>query len=146
MRKAEPPGDLVTVDFAADVLQLHPKTVLRFIREGRLAANRIGKAYRIRRADLEALTGVALKAEPPHPAVWVTSIVDVPNVEPELAKRWSRNVMSALQARHPAATPIRAEVIHEPDRAHLKIIITGSPGDTSALLSMIRLWSEQLTA
>jgi len=146
MRKAEPPGDLVTVDFAADVLQLHPKTVLRFIREGRLAANRIGKAYRIRRADLEALAGVALKPEPPQPAVWVTSIVDVPNVEPELAKRWGRNVMSALQARHPAATPIRAEVIHEPDRAHLKILITGSPGDTAALLSLIRLWSEQLTA
>src|SRR5262245_37744597 len=41
--------ELCTVHFAADRLKLHPKTVQRLIREGRLRATRIGKSYRIRR-------------------------------------------------------------------------------------------------
>jgi excisionase family DNA binding protein len=41
---------LVTVEQAAEELKLHPKTVLRYIHEGRLEATRIGKAYRIDRA------------------------------------------------------------------------------------------------
>ena len=46
-----------TVEHAARRLQLHPKTVLRFIRDGRLPAKRLGKAWRIRQSDLDALAG-----------------------------------------------------------------------------------------
>ena len=50
---------LLTVDEAAEALKLHPKTVLRHIREGRLEATRIGKAYRIDRSKLDAFAGLA---------------------------------------------------------------------------------------
>ena len=52
-------GSLYTVEQAAERLKLHPKTVLRMIREGRLKAARIGKAYRIAGDDLDAVAGVA---------------------------------------------------------------------------------------
>ena len=44
---------LITVEQAAEQLKLHPKTVLRHIREGRLPATRIGKSYRLRAADVD---------------------------------------------------------------------------------------------
>ena len=47
----------------AERLGLHVKTVRNYVRDGRLKAVRIGKQYRIARADLEALTG---RPEPPR--------------------------------------------------------------------------------
>ena len=135
-------GGLCTVDEAAERLKLHPKTVLRYIREGRLKATRVGKAYRIPRADLDALAGVA--APPPSTDATVTSIVDIPDVEAALAQKWARSVTNALNAK-PVGPPFRADVVYEPERAHLKIIIVGSVGATANLMGLIRVWLDQLT-
>jgi excisionase family DNA binding protein len=138
--------ELCTVEFAAERLKLHPKTVLRFIRDGRLRATRMGKSYRILRADLDAFAGVPPREEAVAGEAWVTSIVDVPGVGPELARKWASQVPSALAARPSDGPPIRADVIYEPERAHLKIILVGSPADTVSMLSLIRVWLDQLTA
>lgn len=39
----------LTVDDASSILNLHPKTVCRYIREGKIRAARCGRNYRIRR-------------------------------------------------------------------------------------------------
>jgi excisionase family DNA binding protein len=58
-------GSLYTVEQAAERLKLHPKTVLRMIRDGRLKAARIGKAYRIAGEELDAVAGV-VRTGPRH--------------------------------------------------------------------------------
>ena len=50
---------LVTVEQAAQELSLHPKTVLRYIRDNRLPATRVGRSYRILRSELDAFAGIA---------------------------------------------------------------------------------------
>ena len=149
--RAGGPDELCTVEFAAGQLKLHPKTILRFIKEGRLRATRIGKAYRIQRADLDAFGGLAATPETPStaPAVAaplaasVTSIVDIPGVGSDVAQKWARQIPAALAGQQGRAGAMRAEVIHDPDRAHLKIVLVGSPGDTAGMLSLIRLWLDQ---
>jgi excisionase family DNA binding protein len=47
-------SDLMTVEQVADYLQLNKLTVYKYIRDGRLAAARLGKAYRIRLSDVDA--------------------------------------------------------------------------------------------
>jgi excisionase family DNA binding protein len=47
-------SDLMTVEQVADYLQLNKLTVYKYIRDGRLPAARLGKAYRIRLADVDA--------------------------------------------------------------------------------------------
>ena len=47
-------GDMLTPEQVAGYLQLNKDTVYRLIRTKRLAAARIGRAYRIPRQDLEA--------------------------------------------------------------------------------------------
>ena len=54
---------LFTVEEAATHLNLHVKTVRRFIREGKIEAKRIGKEYRITRSALEAFGGAATSNE-----------------------------------------------------------------------------------
>ena len=46
-----------SVEQVAAQLGLHVRTVRNYVRDGRLKAVRIGKQYRIARADLDALTG-----------------------------------------------------------------------------------------
>jgi excisionase family DNA binding protein len=136
--------ELHTVDQAAERLKLHPKTVLRAIREGRLRATRVGKSYRILRSDLEAFAGVPARGAPPGGEPWITSIVDIPGVGPDLAQKWARTVPNALNARPGGGPPLRADVVYEPDRAHLKIIVVGPPADVVNLLALVRVWIEQL--
>lgn len=47
--------EVLTVEQAALLLQLHRATVYKYIREGIVPAVRIGKSYRILRRDLDAL-------------------------------------------------------------------------------------------
>ncbi len=47
--------DILTVEQAADLLQIHKVTVYKYIRSGMLPAARLGKVYRIYRRDVEAL-------------------------------------------------------------------------------------------
>lgn len=47
-------SELLTVDQVAAYLQLNRLTVYRYIRDGRLPASKLGKAYRIRKADVDA--------------------------------------------------------------------------------------------
>ncbi len=46
-------SDVMTVEQVAAYLQLHKLTIYRYIREGRLPASKVGKAYRIRKTDVE---------------------------------------------------------------------------------------------
>lgn len=45
--------DIFTPSTAADYLHINVRTVRNFIRDGRLRATRVGRAYRIRRAWLD---------------------------------------------------------------------------------------------
>jgi excisionase family DNA binding protein len=44
---------ILTVEQVAHVLQVHPFTVLKFIKQGRLKAAKLGRVYRIRRSDVD---------------------------------------------------------------------------------------------
>ena len=130
-----------TVEQFAEHLKLHPKTVLRFIREGRLRAVKVGRSYRILRSELEAF-GVAPPAGEAA-KVRVTSVVDVPEVSPERAQHLARLVTSARMGAEAQPQPMRIDVAHDPDLRQVKIILVGSAGDVSAMLRMLSFWLEQ---
>jgi excisionase family DNA binding protein len=75
-RPRQSTGELCTAAFAALHLKLHIKTVLRFIREGRLRATRVGRSYRIVRSDLEASAGISADVHAFDDDTSITSIVD----------------------------------------------------------------------
>jgi excisionase family DNA binding protein len=136
--------DICSVDVAADLLSLHPKTVLRFIRDGRLPARRIGKSYRILRADLDAFAGFPTIEKSADDAARVTSVVDLAGVGPQLAKKWATTITGVLRSRPEFHRVVSADVVYASDRSHLKIIIVGAPADTANLMRLIGVWLEQL--
>jgi excisionase family DNA binding protein len=137
--------ELCTVEAAAAHLQVHRKTVLRFIRDGRLPATKIGKAYRIRRVDLDEFSGAPPPAVTAADATRVTSIVDVAGVAPPLASKLAGAVTNSLHSGRERRGDVQAEVVYDAEQAQLKIIVIGSIPDTRGLLGLVQVWLEQLT-
>ncbi len=44
---------ILTPDQVGEMLQLHPFTILNYIKQGKLRSARIGRVYRIRESDIE---------------------------------------------------------------------------------------------
>lgn len=148
--------EVYTVEQFAERLKLHPKTVLRFIRDGRLRAVKVGKSYRILRTEMEAMTCVApesfLLSRSDLDAMTgkgagrsrnrVTSVVDVPNVSPETAQRLARVLPAARMGQEAHPDPMNIDVIYDPARRHLKVLIVGSAADTATMLRMVEALTE----
>jgi excisionase family DNA binding protein len=130
-----------TVEQFAELVKLHPKTVLRFIKEGRVRAVKVGRSYRILRSELEIMTGVVLGRPEPSP-VRVTSIVDMPDVDAAAAQRLARTLPALRMGREAPADPMSLDLAYDEARRQLKIVIVGSPADTIAILAMIQTLTE----
>lgn len=132
--------ELYTVEAAAERLKLHKKTVLRFLRERRLRATKIGKSYRILRSDLEAFAGAAPARE--APTARVTTIVDVPDVDENLRRRITSTMLAAGSGGsgadpEPRAHALSIDVAHDPVRRTIKVIAIGTPSDVATLLKLV---------
>ena len=133
-------NQLYTADEVAERLNLHVKTVRRYIRDGRLKAKRIGKEYRVTRADLDAFAGSSQAADTAVARtrqVIASSIVDVDVISPDESHRITTMIMAALNARRGEPDFPRVDSIYYEDRARLRITITASPVLTCELLRMI---------
>src|SRR5262245_42943006 len=131
---------LYTVEEVAGLLNLHVKTVRRYVRDGRLKARRIGKEYRIARADLTAFAGEIRAAETPVPRtrhVIASSVVDVDAISPEETHRVTTLVMASLNSRKGEPDFPRVDTIYYPEQAKLRITMTASLVLTCELLRMI---------
>jgi len=121
-----------SVAHVADQLGLHPKTVLRMIREGRVRATRIGKSYRIARSDFAALAGAA--AAPPRTPVRVTATFDMPDLSPEAAGRLASALGAAVTGREARPEPLHLSTAYDPVRRSLKVVIIADAPDAIALI------------
>ncbi|HEV7784079.1 MAG TPA: helix-turn-helix domain-containing protein [Thermoanaerobaculia bacterium] len=138
--------ELFTVYQVAERLQLHPKTVRQFIRDGRLTATRVGKSYRIAARDLAALAGEAAAAsEPPvlrSRHVEASSTVDVHAISPAAAERLTATLASALRGPHGEGEAVRLDTLYDEERGRLKLVLTGNVGASGYLLKLIAAYLE----
>ena len=131
---------LYTADEVAGLLNLHVKTIRRYVRDGRLKARRIGKEYRIARADLDAFAGETRTADPPVTRtrhVIASSIVDIDAISPDESHRVTTMIMASLNSRKGEADFPRVDSIYYPEQGKLRITITASLILTCELLRMI---------
>ena len=134
--------DLLSIFEIAERLNLHVKTVRNYVREGRLKAIRIGKQYRISRADLEAFTGHPVpltKSESAkrHRHVDVSSVVQIDAISPELAAQLENSLTAFTHGRAQAAAPLRIQAIYDRHVGHIKIVLFGDANDTAAALKLM---------
>jgi hypothetical protein len=116
------------------------------VRDGRLKAVRIGKQYRIARADLEALTGGPVPPSPReaarHRNVEVSSIVQIDAIDRELADRIGTMVLAAAKSPRDDDGPLRVQTVYDEERARLKVVVLGGAGVSAGLLRLISALAE----
>lgn len=130
---------LLTVEQAAEQLGLHVKTVLRYIKDGRLAATRIGKSYRIPRTELDALMGLPGAAAEAGPSARTTSITELSGIAINAAERIATFLQSVAMSGDGSAPPLHLQTAFDPLSGVLKIVIIGDTPDVARLLQMLDL-------
>ena len=113
------------------------------IHEGRLRATRIGKSYRILRADLEVLAG-EISPAPRGATARATCIVDLAEISAEAAGRLTTVLQASLMGQAARPDPVRLDTVHDPEARTLKVIIQAAPADVAALLQILSAVSEGL--
>jgi excisionase family DNA binding protein len=143
---------MYSAEEAAQLLGLQVRTVRNYVREGRLPGVRIGKQYRIARADLEAFTTGGLSrgeaavpeyaepAGPRQPSAEVSSVVQIDGIAATAAERLERTlVAAAISAARDGSSP-RVEPIYDAERRRLKLIVVGGVGETVEILRVVDLF------
>jgi excisionase family DNA binding protein len=128
-----------SVDQVAELLGLHVKTVRGYIRDGRLAATRIGKQYRIRREDLEAFGGGPVEAADTVGPVSaeVSTVVRLEGVDRERADRVTTLVTAAAATPGHGRPRMHVQAVHDPGAHSLRLVILGDAAGTAALLELV---------
>jgi excisionase family DNA binding protein len=129
-----------TVREAAGVLKLHPKTVLRKIKDGELGATRIGRQYRITHEQLDTFCGGGLRVPdaasiPTKRRVLTSSVVDVDAISPDESNRITNSVMAALTD---GPTGTRVDCIYYEEIGKMKIVIHGSIASAQQTLALVQ--------
>jgi excisionase family DNA binding protein len=135
-------SELYTVDQASDLLRLHVKTVRSYVRDGRLKATRIGKSYRIARADLEAFAGVTLPT-PPRQAVarqrqaHVSSVIRLEAVSPDLRDRLAGLISGIATTPSETSERLHITINYNEEHASMTVILTGSLTSSAEILRLV---------
>jgi excisionase family DNA binding protein len=136
------PQDLFSIFDIATRLNLHVKTVRNYVRDGQLKATRIGKQYRISRADLEGFIGHPVPASDSeiakrHRHIEVSSIVQIDAISPEASAQLENALTAFVSGRTKPEEPLRIQSIYDRQTGHLKIIVLGGANDTGSALRLI---------
>ena len=135
-----------SVDEIAELLKIHPKTIQRYIREGRLKANKVGKSWRVSGHDLSSFTegGSESFSDPALPdkpdersGIRISAVIDIPVFNTDAAVRIA-NTLTALSNSKPSeygASSVQTQFLM-PERV-MRVMVWGSLSFTQVILDSI---------
>lgn len=129
-----------------EILKLHPKTVLRFINEGKIKAQKIGRSWRVSQDALRdyAHAELATPARPAEPVDFesigdrlrVSAIIEIDEQNSEEASRLSNTLMAALNCKDPSWGTSRFDFFYYPEIRKAKYALYGSPAFIGEIMTM----------
>ncbi len=143
---------MYTVEELAQILSLHPKTVQRFIREGKIKATKIGREWRVRKEDLRDFAHSELsapRAEEPAATsrladrIQVTAVIELDEGHSSEVSRISNSLIAVLNCKDPRFGAARYDLIYHPEIRKARFVIHGSPLFIRTLLELVDVLLEQ---
>lgn len=141
---------LYSVEKVAELLDVHQKTVLRYIKEGRLKANKVGGRWRIHGNDLTRFVGFEDMGETDNsrrqkpksditPEPWVSTVVNAENIDREEAIRISNVLVALKNSDTELNTRCRIDTVYFEEELKLQILIWGSLDFSSQMLKVLEV-------
>lgn len=135
-----------TVDEIAEMIKIHPKTVQRYIREGKLRASKVGKGWRISGHDLSIFAeGIGIAPETGDPAnsaktqsaTKISAVIDIPEINTHESIRIANTLTAALNSKPSEYGSSRLSTQYLMPENVLRIMIWGSLDFTRIMLDYI---------
>ena len=136
---------MYSVQQVAKLLDLHPKTVRRFIREGVLKAHKIGREWRVQQVDLAAYAHAELANIPPEPVsttplndrVRFSAAIELEESRSDEVTRISNTLVAMLNGKDPAWGPASYELTYHPEHHKARFVVYGTPAFLRATLELL---------
>ena len=140
--------DLLSIFDIASRLNLHIKTVRKYVRDGRLKAIRVGKQYRIARPDLEPFLGHPLPPTESEAAkrrrhIEVSSVAQIDALSPEAALQLESSLAAFVHGNSKGVEPLRIDSIYDRHVGRMRIIFLGGASITSAAIKFMAAFLEK---
>ncbi len=142
--------ELFTVEETAEILNLHEKTVQRFLREGRLRGRKIGRAWMISAEDLKDYAHGELRGEDQPPPVrrekrdmTVSAVVEFYEREPGEASRYSNSLIAMLNVKDPSWGQSRFDFLYHDGEGKARFILYGTPRFIGEIMKFMEIIQEQ---
>jgi excisionase family DNA binding protein len=131
-----------TVDQVSELIGLHTKTVQRYIREGKLQATKVGKAWRIEKSALNDFMDVEADVEKtsfenPYSSVKVSSVVDIDVESTDEAIGIANMLTATLQSKEEihGQTSLNIQFIEHENK--VRVMLYGNIKFTEDMMSFI---------
>ena len=142
---------MYNVSQLSEILDLHPKTVRRFIRDGKIRATKIGREWRVRKEDLQQYAHGELANKPSEPQpttplssrVQVSAVIEINEGHPEEVSRISNSLIAALNSKDPSWGRSRYDLLYHPKTRKARFILNGTPLFIRTLLEMVEVLVQQ---
>lgn len=144
-----------TVEEISEMIKIHPKTVQRYIREGRLKANKVGKSWRVSGHDLSTFTegsGASLMQPPAFNSktasvsgdkdiekkeIKVSSVIDIPVPDTYEAVRISNTLTALANSKPPEYGTSSLQTQYLMHENEVRVMIWGGLDFTRAILDAV---------
>lgn len=144
---------LYSIKELVSILKLHEKTILRFIREGKLGARKVGRTWMVQEDTLkEYLQGDAsepqVKAEALNEQsfanrIRVSAVIEVTEHASEEATRISNSLLALLNGHDESFSKARFDFLYYPEIRKAKYLLYGSPKFISSVLEEFAMLCQQ---
>lgn len=132
---------MLTVPEAARRTGKNPETIRRWIREGKLRANKVGTQHMIEDADLDAMTGQGSHRVGESPAAYASTVQRIPWWD-AVTNEWLPGLVGRIVR---AADPVRilvhgdrAQGVAEPDAPYELVVVLDVVLDRREAAAMVR--------
>ncbi|MDU5109676.1 MAG: helix-turn-helix domain-containing protein [Clostridium sp.] len=150
------------IEQVAEILDVHHKTVRKFIKEGNLRANKLGKQWRISKSDLDLFTNnkdTAVDLESSNNdeeiefennyykseednVIKVSSVINIEHINEEEYIRTSNMLLSVMNCNDEKLIGNRINMKYSKNEKRLRIMLWGSIDVVKDLLDVISVFSK----
>lgn len=139
---------LYSIEDLAPLLQLHPKTILRFIHEGKIRARKVGRTWMIQEDGLNNYLQGEAADKPSNrqqkslvERITVSAVVEVEEQDSDEATRISNSLLAILNSKDDSYGKSRFDFFYFPEIQKAKYVFYGSPKFMSTVLDIFHVLS-----
>lgn len=140
---------LYSINDLSKILDLHPKTILRFIHEEKIMARKIGRTWRISEDNLKAFCHCELsgkqnpelspKYDTLKDRIRISAVIEIIEQNSEEASRISNSIIAMLNSERDSDGKSRFDFLYYPEIEKAKYIFYGSPQFIERIISAFEL-------